>query len=169
MTQNLFKQNFNNWFIETGTCSGDGVQSALDAGFKNIISLELSRELHDISKDRFNGNENVRLILGNSKKILSKVISSIDEPITFWLDAHYSGGTVVDSRTVVTSNDGPDPLMDELRAINGHHLNTHTIMIDDYIHFRHEAIMSSLWDINPDYILRLIQIEGRNDIVLASL
>lgn len=38
--ETLKKYNFNNVLIETGTAAGDGVQRAIDAGFKQIYSCE---------------------------------------------------------------------------------------------------------------------------------
>jgi len=52
---------------------------------------------------------------GSSADLLWDIIKSIDEPITFWLDAHY----------VET------PILQELVAIKSHHIKTHTILIDD--------------------------------------
>ena len=37
-----FKRFKNELFIETGSFYGEGIQQAIDAGFENIISIELS-------------------------------------------------------------------------------------------------------------------------------
>ena len=39
-----FQKYLNNYFIETGSFVGDGVQQALDAGYKNIISVLFLRK-----------------------------------------------------------------------------------------------------------------------------
>ena len=54
-----FQKYLNDYFIETGSYMGDGIQQALDAGYKNIISIELSDKYHSISTNRFVSNPNV--------------------------------------------------------------------------------------------------------------
>ena len=47
----IFQKYINNYFIETGSYLGDGIQQAIDAGFKNIISIELSDKYFNICKN----------------------------------------------------------------------------------------------------------------------
>jgi hypothetical protein len=61
-----FKKYLNPIFIETGSWIGDGIQQASDAGFKKIISIELSDKYYNYTTDRFSKNENVKVVLGDS-------------------------------------------------------------------------------------------------------
>jgi glycosyltransferase involved in cell wall biosynthesis len=111
-------------FVETGSFKGDGIQSALDAGFESIHSIELSEQYYGICQERFKDNTKVHLYLGDSATKLQEVIKNIDATITFWLDGHFSSGATAFGKVA-------SPLMEELTAIAGHHSNTHTILIDD--------------------------------------
>src|SRR5579871_2622645 len=88
----LFKSNLNSVFVETGTFWGAAVDAALSVGFKRAISIELQKHYYDRCKAHFAGDNRVQLILGDSAVELGPAISEIKEPITFWLDGHFSGG-----------------------------------------------------------------------------
>jgi hypothetical protein len=62
--------------------------------------------------------------LGNSSKVLPKIIKEIEEPCLFWLDAHYSEGITV-------KGDKETPIMEELNHIFSHSIKDHVILIDD--------------------------------------
>lgn len=147
----LFKKYPNPIFIETGSLVGDGIQHALDAGFEIVFSIELSRTLYSLCADRFIDYDNVHLILGDSSKELSELLSMIKKPVTFWLDAHDSGGGTA-------RGDVESPLMRELEIIGNHHIKTHTILIDDLRcwsvannGFDIEMIRAAILRINGDY------------------
>jgi len=150
-TTNLFKKYLKRVFIETGTYRGDGVQSALDAGFKQIYSIELGIDLYIHCRFRFAAVDNILLFNGDSATLLSSLLTNIDESVTFWLDGHYSGGdTVLGSRNT--------PLMQELEAIKNHKIKTHTIMIDDLRcwsktdhGFSTDDLVKIVLSINPEY------------------
>jgi hypothetical protein len=114
----------NRVFVETGSYLGDGIQAALDAGFDRVISIELSDKYFSLCKTRFAEDARVTLVQGDSAMILGDVIGSIDEPITFWLDGHWSAGDTA-------KGVHPIPLLQELHAISRHAVKTHTILIDD--------------------------------------
>lgn len=114
----------NSVFIETGTYCGEGVDAALFAGFKTIFSIELSKFYYDTCKERFKDRKEVHLIFGDSAEELPKLLETINERCTFWLDGHWCGDL-----TACGSN--PVPLMDEVLAIKKHHIKDHTILIDD--------------------------------------
>jgi hypothetical protein len=142
----VFKKYPNNIFIETGTLVGDGIQYALDAGFKTVFSIELSKELYNMCVKRFANHDNVHLILGDSSEVLGDLLRMIKEPATFWLDAHGSS----------TLKKNESPLMKELDIIGKHKIKTHTILIDDIrcfgiFGFDVETIRSKLLKINPEY------------------
>ena len=109
-------------FIETGTYRGDGILTAIDCGFKEIYSIEITDYYYERSQDIFRLFDNVHLIKGDSAVELSKLLKTIHSPVTFWLDAHYSG-----------QNTGGDksPLWDEIKAIKERGVPRDVILIDD--------------------------------------
>lgn len=124
VSEGVFNKYLNRIFIETGSCYGAGIDNAINAGFEKIYSIELSESLYRHCCMTFYNNENVVLLQGDSPKVLTEILTKIDEPVTFWLDAHYSGGET-------TKGDKVSPLLDELESISNHHIKTHTIIIDD--------------------------------------
>ena len=82
-------------FVETGTYMGDGVQAALNAGFNDVVSIELATCQYDECVSRFKNNGGVKLYLGDSRNILPIVLDENvkdHKNIFFWIDAHCSGG-----------------------------------------------------------------------------
>ena len=168
---------YNSVFLETGSYLGDGIQSALDAGFKRIISIEISEEYYNGCKKKFKGHKNVEIILGDSSEVLASTIDKIEEPITFWLDGHYSGGDMPRGKYL-------SPLLQELEVIKHHPVKSHTVLVDDlgcwktmenkyHDGFDVEMIEKYLLEINPDYQIR--RIDGvrpgkilKNDIMVAE-
>lgn len=143
-----------NIFIETGTLYGDGIQKALDAGFKRVISIDIDPAIVEAATKQFAGRPEVLIILGDSKKALAEQLVYIKEPCTFWLDAHWDMGPVCGE--VIC------PLYDELTAIKNHPIKTHRILIDDmrivgnpHHHWgktvQKESIIAMLKEINPNY------------------
>ena len=51
--EDVFKKYPNKCFVETGTCTGEGVLRALGAGFSLIKSIELSKELYKLCLKKF--------------------------------------------------------------------------------------------------------------------
>lgn len=115
---------YTNVFVETGTFYGDGIQAAIDSGYKTIVSIEIYEKYFNIGTQRFIHNSNVKIVLGDSALILGKIIKDFQEPITFWLDGHCSGeGTGIGIKFY--------PLLEELEHIKNHSIKNHIIMIDD--------------------------------------
>jgi len=77
-------------FIETGTYMGDMVDAVKD--FKKIYSIELSENLYNQATARFSKYPHIKIMHGDSGKVLPTIIDAISEPCLFWLDGHYSGG-----------------------------------------------------------------------------
>ena len=122
---NLFERYKNTeYFIESGSFLGNGILNAMDAGFKYIISIELSPIYYNQCMVKFGQNNRIHLYLGDTEDLLSEIISKIEEPITFWLDGHNSGGNTAWGKH-------ESPLMQELEIIKNHSIKTHTIIIDD--------------------------------------
>jgi hypothetical protein len=94
-------------FVETGTFRGDGIQRALDAGFYSVYSFESDVNLGWAARERFEGNNNVIIAIGDSAHLLGVYLGMIPQPAVFFLDAHWSGW----------GEPTPLPLLDELRVI----------------------------------------------------
>ena len=152
-TLKLFKQG--NIFIETGAHVGDGIYEALEAGFEKIISMEIEQKFVDICTNRFSNeilSGRIRIIKGDTLKIMGEIIENINEPITFWLDAHWD-------------NDGAHgeklcPLFEELSFIKNHPIKNHLILIDDMrclggglwgAGVQKEQIIERIKEINSEY------------------
>jgi hypothetical protein len=140
----------NEYFVETGTYRGDGIARALNDGFKQVLSLELSCEVVEAAKQRFAGYDNVHLYCGDSSRDLWAIIKPIDKKITFWLDGH---------NMFPTPGSKNCPLLEELEQIKWHPIKTHTILIDDmhcldtvYFDFlTREKLIEKIYEINPNY------------------
>jgi hypothetical protein len=165
----LFSKYPNPVFVETGTWHGDGVQQAIDEGFTKIYSIELSIDLYKMCCERFKDIPTVTLIQGDSHLVLDNLLNTIDEPITFWLDGHFSGDDTVMGKY-------NSPLMQELNAIERHKIKTHTILIDDLRcwnmgdhRFDEESLRKKLLKINPQYKLLLEDGTVTDDILVAKI
>lgn len=152
----LFGNHKHRVFVESGTFGGHGVRQALESGFEKVITIELSPDIHEKTKADFASDNRVTFLLGDSGAILGDVIKDINEPVTFWLDGHYSScGTAK----------GPDmsPVLRELAHIKAHQIKTHTILIDDVRLFGGVMfdwipigkVAEFIWSINPQYKLSL--------------
>ena len=122
ITETLSKYLRNN-FIETGSSNGDGIQLAIDCGFKNIFSIEINEERYFFCKNRFKDNKNVNLYLGDSLDKLIDILLKISEPSTFWLDAHPCSRKEMYGKIVC-------PVLIEIELILKNNLKHH-ILIDD--------------------------------------
>lgn len=111
-------------FIETGTYLGDGVKAALDAGFKRVVSIELSDKFYEHSANRFRNDSRVQIVQGDSADILFDVIKDIDTQMTFWLDGHWSGSDTAYGKF-------NSPVLLEIDQIGQHKIKNHIIMVDD--------------------------------------
>jgi hypothetical protein len=119
---NLTKIVQTNHYIETGTYLGDGVKCVLN-NYEHIHSIELSEKWYQHNVEQFKNNKNVKIYLGDSKKKLPDLLNNINEPVTIYLDAHYSGGTTSFGEEEV-------PLLFELEILKNRNYDD-IIIIDD--------------------------------------
>jgi hypothetical protein len=110
-------------FIETGTYLGDMV-NAIRNDFDKIFSIELSTELYERVKKRFEKYEHISIFKGDSSSLLTEVLSNIKEPCLFWLDGHFSEG-------ITARGEKETPVLEELKQIFSHPVEDHVILIDD--------------------------------------
>lgn len=163
----------NNYFVETGTYNGDTIDIILNSKcFQKIYSLEMSVVFYENAKSKFKNNDDVKIILGNNKFDLSNTIEDINEPITFWLDAHWSG-----VKDIGCDPDSICPVLEELDQIKAHPIKDHTIIIDDLrlmdgIHFPVNTIdiIKKIKEINPHYSIKFVNDHITcNDILVAFI
>jgi hypothetical protein len=118
-----FKEKFNlHNLVETGTFLGDMVYSQIN-NFTEIVSIELDETLFQDAENKFKKNKNVKIIHGDSGKVLKNIINKFNEPCLFWLDGHYSAGFTAKGETET-------PILEELNTILTNKLD-HIILIDD--------------------------------------
>lgn len=161
----------NDYFIETGTYQGDTLDIIKNSNkFKYLYSIELSDVFYNNCINRFINDNNIKIFKGNSRYDLFKIIFNINTNITFWLDGHWSGVPDVGCDKELLC-----PVLYELEQIRKHHINTHTIIIDDIrlmdgSHFEVtvEQIKQKILKINPNYKLVFYNdVCAHNDILVA--
>ena len=138
-------KNISGNFIETGSFKGDGIQLAINSGFSNITSIELSKHYIDICRDRFSGNDAVTLIHGDSYYELASLLKGNDLSYTYWLDGHHSGGLTACG--VVNF-----PILQELETILTRGVSGEVVYIDDM-----RILRDYNTDINIDTLMSLIE------------
>ena len=149
----VFKKYRNIHLVETGSYLGKGIQVALDAGYEQVYSVEVLPELYEYCQNRFQNEEKVHLWLGDSSQLLWDMIQDIREPITFWLDGHYSQGKKLVKKS--------SPILEELDIIKRHPIKNHVILIDDVRDFGSSyfdyvtkgEIIAKILEINSDYTI----------------
>lgn len=110
--------------IETVTYNGHMVMAMLEH-FREIYSIELDTTLCENANRLFAGHPHVHILQGSSDIILPLVLSKIDQPCLFWLDAHFSGGKTAKANLST-------PIMQELMSILEHpYSKQHVLLIDD--------------------------------------
>lgn len=169
-TKEVFAKYSNKYFIETGSCIGDGIQMALEGPFEQIYSIELSDHFYRHCCQRFAAHSNVGLFLGNSVNVLPEILDLLDAPATFWLDGHYSwNGTA--------RGDTNSPILEELDIIGKHHIKNHTILIDDVRQFgtiefdfiELEDVIKKILSINENYQISFEDGYIPNDVLVAKI
>jgi hypothetical protein len=107
--------------VETGTYVGDGARR-LAARFPEVVTIELSEELHEVAAGNLADLPQVRPLLGSSVDHLP-ALAAEGVPTLYFLDGHYSGPA--------TAGSGQEcPVLDELDAIGAGHPGD-AIVIDD--------------------------------------
>jgi hypothetical protein len=106
------------YFFETGTLYGDGVDYALKFPFTKIYSAEIMPELATKAIEKYKNNSKVEILEGHSGDILTEYVDKLDKNTVFWLDAHFPGADA----NLCSYNDEEDinkraPLKVELEAI----------------------------------------------------
>ncbi len=119
---NYVKKYKYNTLIETGTYFGEMINAQRD-NFKKIYSIELSCDLYQKAKNRFQTFSHIELINGDSGEKIKQILQQLNEPAVFWLDGHYSEG-------ITAKGNKNTPIVEELLHITMHPY-PHIILIDD--------------------------------------
>ena len=149
-------------FVETGTLAG-GTAAEASKTFREVHTIELSKELFLKATERFQNNSNVNVYHGDSAVVLKNILPSIQGKIVFWLDSHYSGG-----ETARGSEN--TPIMQEIEAIRRQNIRDSVILIDDIrcfyrdpnpasIHYGYPTVRelsSAILAIDPEYCIEVI-------------
>ncbi|CAK9084228.1 unnamed protein product [Durusdinium trenchii] len=181
----------NPYFVETGFFQGEGAMKALASGlFQKVISIEVNKELVARAQERFR----LPLAAGLLKVVhddsvhLFQHIQSLEEPCTFFLDAHghwvqekMEEPHLPSARKVTPSTFCP--LLEELDAIARHPwAKSHKILIDDrrclqrtwshptqswWRSLDEEMVLEKLRTVNPDFHIRYIDGLTPEDIIAA--
>ena len=144
-----------NQFVETGTFLGDTIEFFKNS-FAKLISIELAADLADRARKRFEKDEHVTIISGDSGKILKEMVKNFSEPILFWLDGHYSSEFYLGEEFIKTARTDIDtPIKEELLAILSSEFG-HFILIDD------ARLFNGLGDYPTIYqIKKIVRLSGK--------
>ena len=156
-------------FIEAGRVSPNSVHETFKDVYKTYHTIEIVERFYNKTKQRFdnpNIGHNIVFHLGHSPVMIEKILNQIDEPVTFWLDAHYQGGQ--------QPGDTKAPIKDELNVIKNHYIKNHMIMIDDVRLFRQygtsvNEVTTMLLEINPDYTIERKLGIIEDDVIVAYI
>lgn len=148
---------FSNVFIESGSHVGNGIQMALDAGFTVIKSVEADFDLFTKCENRFGNYLDVLILFGRSENMLPEMLSDVDCPTVFWLDAHASGPNTFAHADVMKKRSNSEFAQDkvltkELEIILTHRTD-HILLLDDQYGENPENIRyrETLLKANPSY------------------
>lgn len=165
--------------IQTGIATAAGINMALNAGFKQIISIEANRDYFDNAENKFKGNANVVNYYGDSGLVLPDILRDIKEPVTIWLDAHIGALRPSKDDAERLGELPPNPILTELKAIANHPIKTHTIMIDDVAYFREprqewgyinlKQVLTAIHNVNRDYSLRYLPPTDQAKVLIAEV
>ena len=115
-------------FIETGSFKG-GTSAWAANHFRHVITIEgMPGRWWKTWNNTLGQLSNVATLLGESGDLLPRILSVLQVPAIFWLDAHYCTTNHDEQKQGLSVC----PVMHELLAINAHacaHL--HVIMVDD--------------------------------------
>ena len=113
--------------VETGTYMGDMIEAQKKV-FKTIYSVELGLELFKKAELRFKKYNHIRIIQGDSAKVLSDITKDLKQPAIFFLDGHYSQGNTA-------LGDTECPIFGEIDAIFKSNDFDNIILVDDANYF----------------------------------
>jgi hypothetical protein len=122
----LLRKHHLDYFVETGTHFGDTV-ATLAPKCRRSWTIEIDDDLFRRATQRFEQDENIVVLHGDSARVLPEVLRELPASALFWLDGHFSGeGT--------GRADLDTPVNAELAAIIADG-RPHVVVIDDVREF----------------------------------
>jgi hypothetical protein len=123
----------NSTWVETGTYLGDTTKFLAGLGAR-VVTIEPEPSLFQRARDRFSRASNVEVMFGLSEQIFPTLLPTLEGPVNFWLDGHFSEGI---------THRGPKetPIEDELNYISKY-MNIFDgvcVLVDDLRLFRGTA------------------------------
>lgn len=171
---NLLAKYPNKWFCESGTYRSDAIAAALDAGFEHIRTIDIDPEAAIFCSNRFwltkNTHLDIKCFTGDSAVMLWEMIKYVQEPITFFLDAHWQFFENEEAGA------NPFPLLKELEQIGRHPIRTHTLIVDDWhifyrdrVGYSKNDVKNAILQINPAYKFTMAANPIIDGILIASI
>ena len=109
-------------FVETGTFLGDTAYWA-SKNFQYVFTVEFSDTIYQQAIQKYGSVGNITFLYGHTREKLKEIVSRIETPAVFWLDAHWSGDQTYGELDEC-------PVLDEIDIINQFR-NDSFIFIDD--------------------------------------
>lgn len=128
------------------------------------IQSNLALNLRNKARRRFQKQPHISILQGDSATVLPRLLSEIDKPCLFWLDAHFSAGVTALAKLET-------PIHQELRTIFAHPIKDHTILIDDARDFNGKKRYPDLVELE-EFVKRTItgsSFEVKDDIIRIRL
>lgn len=112
--------------IETGTYLGQGVSTALWAGYQEVLSIEKHEPFAERARERFRGDSRVKIWTGSSdSQLLWEMFQATNSPlVTVLLDAH----PIPDVEEVSV---GSIPIWGEIIILSMFASRIHAVIVDD--------------------------------------
>ena len=112
-------------WVETGTYRGD-TTAYLARTAAHVHSIEPGPELAEAARWRFRDDTRVSILQGLSEERLPELLETLEGPVSFWLDGHFSAG-------VTFRGPADTPIRDELDVIGRHlgRLGRVSVLVDD--------------------------------------
>lgn len=76
--------------IETGTYTG-GTAIWASSRFKRVVTIENSQEIYKDTFEKLSHIKNIEFLFGHTSVALDEVVTKLQAPAIFWLDAHSRG------------------------------------------------------------------------------
>lgn len=149
-------------YIETGSYEGYSIQLALDSGFSKVYSIELFDQYYDHCCKKFQNDNRVTMIKGDSGQMLQKLLDdNKNTNFTYWLDAHTSDSTpIIQELEMILSRNVQDELIyvDDMRLYRNFNENVNIEIIENMImKYKQNAIISYEKDIWDDKDILIIE------------